>query len=228
MNFLVLDTKKRITVFVGHYGSGKTEVAINFTRHLISIFEKVMILDMDVINPFFRTKDMQDELKELGVEVIAPRFANTQIELPSISPEVYSAFNKKEFKVVIDAGGDDQGALALGTLANRFKDEDYQVFYVVNQRRPLTSNAQDAFEYMKEIEAACRLKVTGIINNTNLGQETTTEIVLSSLEYAKELSKLANIPVVATAVLEEFKDSLEGKIENLYPIKINIKRIWDK
>ena len=111
-----ISTKKRITVFIGHYGSGKTEIALNFTKLLNEQYEKVMILDLDVINPFFRTKDMEFELEGLGVKVIAPRFANTQIELPSISPRIYSAFDQKEFRVVMDAGGDDVGALALSLI----------------------------------------------------------------------------------------------------------------
>ena len=221
-------TDKRITVFVGHYGTGKTEVALNYTKLLKEKYDKVMILDMDVINPFYRTKDMQTEFEELGIKVIAPRFANTQIELPSISPMVYSAFDQKDYHVVIDCGGDDQGSLALGSLARRFDNESYQVFYVINKSRPLTDTPEEAVVYMREIEAACRLKVTGIINNTNLSYETTPEIILNSLEYAKQTAELAGVPLVATSVLSEFEPIIAENTENVFPIDINIKRIWDK
>ena len=187
-----------------------------------------MILDMDVINPFYRTKDMQYQLEELGVSVIAPRFANTQIELPSISPAVYGAFDQKDYRVVIDCGGDDQGSLALGSLARRFDGEDYQVFYVINKSRPLTATPAEAVEYMREIEAACRLKVSGIINNTNLSYETTPDIILDSLPYAKETAALAGVPLVATSVLSEFAPIIAENTDSVFPIDINIKRIWDK
>lgn len=221
-------TDKRITVFVGHYGTGKTEVALNYTKLLKKLYDKVMILDMDVINPFYRTKDMQYQLEELGVKVIAPRFANTQIELPSISPMVYSAFDQKDYRVVIDCGGDDQGSLALGSLARRFCGEDYQVFYVINKSRPLTATPEEAVEYMHEIEAACRLKVTGIINNTNLSYETVPQIILDSLSYAKDTASLAGVPLIATSVLSEFAPIIAENTDNVFPIDINIKRIWDK
>jgi len=217
---------KRISIFVGHYGSGKTEVSINYALAVKRLREKVTIVDLDIVNPYYRTKDAQAVLEAGGVRLMSSEFANTNVDIPSLPVGTNSLFDDREAAVIMDVGGDDDGAIVLGSLQSRIEAERYDMFYVFNERRLLTCDAASALEYMRDIEQASRLKVTGIINNTNLAYETDEETVLRSLPAARELSELSGVPVVMTSVREDIASGLEGRVENLFPIKINIKHLW--
>ncbi len=137
---------KRITVFVGHYGSGKTELAVNYAIELSRLGKKVIIVDFDIVNPYFRTKDAEDVLNSYGIEVIAPQYANMNLENPALPAEIYKAFDDKESYIIFDVGGDDDGAIPLGRYHSRFAQEDIDVFFVLNERRVFTSNIEGANE----------------------------------------------------------------------------------
>lgn len=212
---------KRITLFAGHYGSGKTNIALNYARRLKSLGEKVAIADLDIVNPYFRTQDSATALAADGIELVVSQFANSNVDFPAMPKEAYALVADRSRKVVIDVGGDDRGALALGRYVPEILAEnDYEMLAVVNASRPLTRTAHDAISVLREIEQSAGLKFTGVVNNTNLGPETTAEYVLNYADYASEIAEKLGVPVRFVAVDERFSDELAGKIENLLPLTI--------
>ena len=187
---------KRLTLFAGHYGSGKTNIAVNYAMLLAKEGKKVCIADLDIVNPYFRTKDSERELEENGITLICSQYANTNVDLPAIPAESYRLVQDKTCFGVIDIGGDDRGAYALGRFADAIKAEgDYNMAFVLNRYRPLTSSVSDAIEIMREIEAASGIQFDCIVNNSNIGSETTADIVLDSIAFAQELSDKTGLPI---------------------------------
>jgi len=212
---------KRITIVSGHYGSGKTNIAVNLALDLRTRHDRVTIADIDIVNPYFRTKDSQKLLEEKGIRLICSEYANTNVDIPALPQDIYSVTDDKTQYCVLDVGGDERGALALGRVAPSIVEEnDYQMIYVVNMYRPLTADADSAIEVMREIEMACKIKFTGIVNNSNLGAETKAEDVLSSARYAEEISEKTNLPIMFTTAEQSLLEPLKNKIQNLYPILI--------
>ena len=161
---------KRVTIFVGHYGSGKTNIAVAYAKYLHSLGKRVTIADMDIVNPYFRTKDSKGELARLGIELISSEFANSNVDLPALPSELYGVVENRDRYAVLDIGGDDRGAYALGRFVPYIKEEnDYEVIFVANKYRPLTRTPEEALEVMREIETAGGMKITAIVNNSNLG-----------------------------------------------------------
>lgn len=215
---------KRITLLCGHYGSGKTNVALNMAYGISEKHNEVAIADLDIVNPYFRTKDSAEELEKKGIKLIVSEYAGTNVDIPALPAEMYSLTDNKNIKAVIDVGGDDRGALALGRISPSIKEEnDYEMLLVINKFRPLTPDAESTVEVMREIEQAGGLKFTGIVNNSNLGELTTLEDVLESVEYANNVAKLTGLPIKCTTVKQELYTELEGKIENLLPLKLQAK-----
>ncbi|MGI6577799.1 MAG: hypothetical protein ACOX1Q_07225 [Eubacteriales bacterium] len=215
------DNYKRVTIFAGHYGSGKTNLAINYAFMLRRYLDCVSIVDLDIVNPYFRTKDSEDVIKKSGIRVISSSFANSNVDLPSIPAEAYAIIEDDGHHIVVDVGGDDRGALALGRyMPGLRKSGDFEMILVVNKYRPLTRDSGGAVEILREIEAASGLPFTGIINNSNLGPETTADTVLSSIGYADEISQITGLPVKMTAVRDDICDMLYGRIEDIFPIKL--------
>ena len=187
---------KRITLFAGHYGSGKTNIAVNYAMLLAEEGKKVCIADLDIVNPYFRTKDSEKELTEKGITLISPQYANTNVDLPALPAESYRIVQDRSIYGVVDIGGDDRGAYALGRFAEAIKSEgNYRMAFVINRHRPLTSTVDDAIEIMREIEIASGIRFNCIVNNSNIGSETTANTVLDSLTFAEELSKKTELPI---------------------------------
>ncbi|MBQ3234728.1 MAG: hypothetical protein IJA97_01045 [Clostridia bacterium] len=215
---------KRITIISGHYGSGKTNIAVNLSIDLKKEFDKVAVADLDIVNPYFRTKDSILEFKKNGIRLISSEYAGTNVDIPALPQEMYAITDDRSYKMIVDLGGDDRGALALGRLTPKIKEEnDYDMLLVVNRFRPLTPDLETTVTVAREIEEAGKLKFTGVINNSNLGEFTTKEDILSSLSYAEEIAKAMEIPVVLTTVKREFYGELKGKIKNLYPLDLQAK-----
>lgn len=215
---------KRISIFCGHYGSGKTNMAVNYAFDLRKTYNKVAVCDLDIVNPYFRTKDSEEDFRKADIKFISSAFANSNVDIPALPQEIYSVTHDKSYKYVLDIGGDDRGATALGRIATDILDEnDYEMFFVTNMYRPLTRDAESAVEIMREIEAICKLKFTAIINNSNLGRETKAEDIIDSLDYAQEISKITSLPIKFTTVCSEISDGLTAKINNLYEIKLQKK-----
>ncbi|MBE6808182.1 MAG: hypothetical protein E7524_01795 [Ruminococcaceae bacterium] len=212
---------KRITLLCGHYGSGKTNVALNMAYELKKSYSNVAIADLDIVNPYFRTKDSAKDLEEKEIKLIVSEFAGTNVDIPAMPAEMYSLTDDKTVRAVIDVGGDDRGALALGRIAPSILEEnDYECLLVINKFRPLTPDVESTLEVMSEIETACGIKITGLVNNSNLGVETTAEDVLGSLEYANSVAKATNLEIVCTSVNETLYNELKEKINNLLPLKL--------
>ena len=217
---------KRITLFAGHYGSGKTNIAVNFALKLKNDGLNVKIADLDIVNPYFRTKDSADDLIKANIPLISPAYANSNVDLPALPPEIYSLVQRNDCYAVMDIGGDDRGAYALGIYTPYILEEnDYEMCFVVNFFRPLTRTAKEAEEVMREIELAGKIKFTGIVNNSNLGELTTVEDVLASVNYANEVSEITGLPIVMTTVKESLQNDLQGKIDNLFSLNLQSKII---
>jgi len=215
---------KRLTLFAGHYGSGKTNIAVNYALHLAAEGKAVCIADLDIVNPYFRTKDSAQVLAEAGVHLISPQFANTNVDLPALPAEAYRLVTDRSIYGIMDIGGDDRGAYALGRYVPAMKAEgDYRMAFVANCYRPLTRTPEDAMEVMREIEAACGLRFTHIVNNSNLASETTPETVLDSLGYMETLSSLSGLPIWLTTVEKTVAEALAGKIDNILPLTLQEK-----
>jgi len=215
---------KRVTLFAGHYGSGKTNIAVNYAFHLKNLGKDVVVADLDIVNPYFRTRDSIDELTQAGIRLISSEFASSNVDLPALPQDVYSIFDKEGESAVMDIGGDDRGAYALGRYADYIKNEnDYEMLFVFNKYRPLTPTAEDALEIMREIEVACNISFTAIINNSNLGEITTPDDVLNSVEEAEKLSKLSQLPIKMTTATANLVNNLNGKISDLFPLTLQNK-----
>ena len=218
---------KRVTVFAGHYGSGKTNIAVNYALHLASLGKKVCIGDLDIVNPYFRTKDSWEELAQAGVELISPQFANTNVDLPALPAEAYRLVEDKSIHAIMDIGGDDRGAYALGRYTPAILAENnYRMVFVANCYRPLTATAEDALEVMREIEVACGLAFTCIVNNSNLGSETTAETVLDSGNYIQKLCEQSGLPLWLTTAQEDIACCLSNNIEDILSLRLQ-KKIFD-
>ena len=215
---------KRITLFAGHYGSGKTNIAVNYAFKLRQQGLEVAVADLDIVNPYFRTKDSEKELKEAGIRLICSEFASSNVDLPSLPQDIYSVIDDRSEFAVMDIGGDDRGAYALGRYSESIvRENDYEMYLVINMYRPLTRDAYSTLEVMNEIEKAASMKFTAIINNSNLGEETTAQDVLDSLKYADEVSKLTGLPVAMTTVKQSLYKELYGNVDNLLPLTLQEK-----
>ena len=207
---------KRVTLLAGHYGSGKTNIAVNLAICMKKQGYDVKMADLDIVNPYFRTKDSAKELNELGIELISPQFANSNVDLPALPQEAYSLVQRKDVYAVLDIGGDDRGAYALGRYTPYILEEnDYEMIFVANFYRPLTTKPEEALEVMREIEEAAKIKFTAIINNSNLGNLTTAQDVNATKEKAEMLCKLSGLPLLYTTAVAEIAEAVEGDVLEL-------------
>ena len=212
---------KRITVFAGHYGSGKTNLALNYAVALRRSGKAVAAADLDIVNPYFRTKDGEKILASEGIKLISSEYANTNVDLPALPGEAYSIVRDRDTHFVVDLGGDDRGALALGRYTPFILEEnDYDMLFVFNGARPLTRTATEAAMVLREIEAAGGLPFTGIVNNTNLGPLTEPGTILGGQETALELSRLTGLPVRMTGVEERLMERVQGLVIEPFPVSV--------
>ena len=220
---------KRITLFAGHYGSGKTNIAVNYALHLKDAYDTVSIADLDIVNPYFRTKDSEAFLESRGIHLISSEYANSNVDVPALPAEAYAIIDDETVHAVIDVGGDDRGALALGRYApSILKQNDYEMLLVINKFRPLTPDCASAVAVMREIETAAGMKFTGIINNSNLGDETTAEDIVGSVAYAKAISEASTLPIKMTTVKEDLYESVKDKVSDCFPIRLYVRQSWAK
>lgn len=215
---------KKITVITGHYGTGKTNFAVNQAIKLAEKGEKVTIVDFDIVNPYFRTADFGELFKEKGVTLAASMYANTSLDIPAISFDIERMAYEPGY-LIIDVGGDDAGAIGLGRYADalmQYKD-DLDMLYVVNCYRYLTKDTSDALELMYEIEGVSGMKHTGIINNSNLGKETTSDIILKSIPYAETIAEKAHLPLAGNV----YRDDINVNVPSGIPCKVYVKPVWE-
>ena len=218
---------KRIQIITGHYGSGKTEYAVNLALHLVQEHENVALADMDIVNPYFRSYEQAKRLEEAGVRVIVTSCGGIA-DIPAINPEVMSIFQQEKWTGVLDIGGDPIGARVLARFAPQLKPEDFDLLFVLNANRPETKDVESALQYMQGIEAECRQKVTGIVNNTHLCGDTTAEEVLKGAALAQALSERTSLPVIHHAVQKKFVEQVQDKLkEPVLPMNIYMKKPWE-
>ncbi|WP_339062535.1 hypothetical protein [Tepidibacillus marianensis] len=205
-----MQNRSRITIITGHFGSGKTEISINLALEQSKFYKKVALTDLDVINPYFRSREVSSLLAENGIELIAPKGQLATADLPIVSGEIHRVLHDPQYQLIIDVGGDKDGATVLGQYYNELKDQDYQMIFVVNTNRPYVSTVIRIRETIENIEKVSRLKVSGLINNTNLGVETNLEDITIGFELTMEASKELQIPFLYTTI----SDELMGVIPN--------------
>ena len=208
----VMSSKIHITV--GHYGSGKTEFSVNYALFLKKTHDKVILVDLDIVNPYFRSNDARKILEDAGITVIAPDYAGTNVDIPVLPPEIMRIFNEPDAQVVIDVGGDDDGAIALGRYKRFFDSADYEMNLVVNTRRPLSSTTEEIIEMKENIEISSRLSVTAVIADTNISDETTKEIIEEGYKITKQAADEMNLPVkyVVSMIDADFSKEVNNKL----------------
>lgn len=220
--------EKRISIFTGHFGSGKTEVAVNYALKLSKTGRKTAIVDFDIANPYFRTTDAKKELEASGIWVVTPKYANTNVDVPALPAEIYTLFENKEYSVVFDVGGDDLGAKVLSRYRDEIVQDDYEMYFVINTRRPMTESIPKIKEMIGLIEDSARLKVTTLVNNTNVLQYTVSEDIIAGQKMIAELSGDTGIPIGFTSGIDSVLETLEGKVDNpLLKMGKYIKLPWD-
>ncbi len=215
---------KRITLFAGHYGSGKTNIAVNYAKKIKESGFDTVIADLDIVNPYFRTKDSEKDLNSLGIELVCSELANTNVDTPALPKDIYRIIADKSKYVVMDIGGDERGALALGRYSEDILEENnYEMLFVVNPYRPLTSTPEDAVEVMREIEAVAKIKFTAIVNNSNVGNDTTENDVISCDEYINKLKQLTGLEVVMTTATKAVAEKLQKHYDNVFELTLQEK-----
>ena len=217
---------KKITIITGHYGSGKTNLAVNLALRLADAGEKVTIVDFDIVNPYFRTADFAELFQKHGVTLAASMYANTSLDIPAISFDMERMAYEPGY-LIVDVGGDDAGAIGLGRYAEGFSayvPEHLDMWYVINRYRYLTERPEETLELMYEIEAVSRMRHTGTVNNSNLGRETTADTIQQALPYAEETAAQAKLPLVYTT----YRNDLELSLPNGLPVDVFVKPVWEE
>lgn len=201
----MLFTDKRLNIIVGAYGSGKSEVAVNCARLIKQEKKdgKVLLADLDIVNPFYRSADAAKELEEQGVRVICPSYANSNVDAPVLTGEMYVIFDDPGYSGVFDIGGEDMGANVLGSLKSRLEKADAGLYMVVNTLRPFTADVQGIAQMASDLQEAARMKINGYINNTNLLEQTAFEEVLEGEKIVSEAARLTGIPLLATTIMKD-------------------------
>ncbi len=219
---------KRVRLFIGHYGSGKSEVSINYVTRLREVVDgEVALADIDVVNVYFRTREKKDLMRQLGITPIDSSIQTTTLDVPAVSAEVMRPLHDDKVNYVLDVGGDNVGGRVVGRFAEHFKSDNYDMFFVINANREKTQTANEVLGYIDAIEASSKLKVTGLVNNTHLLRETTVEDVLKGQEVARAVSKIKNIPIKYVCCIENLVDKLPKDLEgDILPIKMYLREEW--
>lgn len=225
----MVQNDKRVTIITGHYGSGKTEFAVNYAMKLSEISPKVTLGDLDIVNVYFRSRERKKQLEEMGIHVISSNLEGDSVDIPAVAA-IVSPVRDKSTRYIVDLGGNDVGTMVLGRLKPLLDSAETDFFMVVNVNRPDTSSPEGILREMKSIEDASGLQVTGFVNNTNLIRETTAEDITMGDKILKEASKLSGVPIKYTTYVEEVVKDAE-KLPNdlggeLFPLKFYMRKDW--
>ena len=218
---------KPIAIVCGHYGCGKTNFTLNLALALRAEGERVCVIDLDIVNPYFRSSDYNELLEHRGIELIAPNMARTTLDTPSLPASVDAAFETPRGYVLVDAGGDDAGATALGRYAAEIRAQAYEMLYVINQNRAMVAEPAGALEILREIEAASHLKATGLVNNTHLAEQTNAQTVQHGAAYAQAVSDFCGLPVTFTCVPTALRDAC-GDLPGAFPVEVLVQKPWEQ
>ena len=204
-----MNPQRKITILSGHFGSGKTEIAINLAITERQKYEKVAINDLDIINPYYRSRDVASTFKQQDIELISPKSHLASSDLPIVSGEIYRVLHDHRYRIIVDAGGDKDGATALGQYYHEWKGYSPELLFVLNKNRPYVSTLEGALYTVEQIEKASRLQVTGIINNSNIGLETTIQDIENGFELSSKLAEKLRIPFLYTTISKHLKKEAE-------------------
>lgn len=222
-----MNKDNRIRIIIGHYGSGKTEFSINYAMKLSQMDKKVALVDLDVVNLYFRSREKAEFLESQGIKVIGSSIKANALDIPAISADVLTAFQDTKYDAILDIGGDPAGARTLGRYHEYLYEGNYDMFFVLNANRPETQTVDKVIEYMKNIEETSRAKITGIVSNTHLLKSTTVEDVLRGYKLATEVEEASGIPLRYISVLEnlvpEIPEDLQDKI---FPVNLYMREEW--
>lgn len=222
---------KKIIIIVGGYGSGKSEVAVNLACYLKANQKyDISIADLDIINPYFRSREAINALTELGIKSIVPEGGQFYADLPIVLPEIKGAIEKNnDDLLILDVGGDDAGSRVLSSLFDAFKNVEYDMLLVLNARRPFTSNLEESVKMINKIETTSRLKFSGLISNTHLMENTTEEIILEGVTLARQVSKELNLPLLFVSGLKNILDKIDkNKLkEAILPLERQLLKPWE-
>lgn len=220
--------EKRVRIITGHYGSGKTEFAVNYTFALAATGKKTSIVDLDIVNPYFRSREIEPQFAEKGIRVVSSSIKGLAGDLPALSPEIYTVLQDASYEVVLDVGGDKAGATALGRYHEYFDREPYDMMFVLNANRRQTSTVEGAISYLRSIEEGSRQKVTALVNNTHLCGDTTMEDILKGQRLCEQVSQALGLPIKYIAVENRFADALPDNMQGeVFPMSIYMKKPWE-
>ena len=217
----------RVSIITGHYGTGKTEFAVNLALQLAGLNHQVMVADLDIVNPYFRSRERRDLLQEAGIRLISSSQACSDADVPALPAELLTILENRDITGVLDIGGDPVGARVLARFNDKIVPEDYQLIYVLNANRPEVRTPEAAIAYLRGIEATTSLTCTGIVNNTHLCGETTAEEIRKGARLAETVSQETGIPVLCHVAEKRFIPELSDLSEPVFPITIQMKKPWE-
>ena len=219
--------RKQFIVLTGNYGSGKTEIALNLALEYARSGQRTTLVDLDIVNPYFRSGEKADEMKEAGVRMLMPTYAKTTVDIPALPAEIQSVFEIPSDRVIFDVGGDDTGAAALGRYHPSFsaREETTVMALVINCMRPLTQNADDIIDLAERIMSRSRMRIGMMINNTNLADQTTPEMIREGEKTVIEASGRMGIPYVVNAALESILKDVKSDVPRM-PVRRYMKPEW--
>ncbi|MGB9678777.1 MAG: hypothetical protein ACPL3A_02105 [Thermoanaerobacteraceae bacterium] len=220
---------KRLTIVLGHYGTGKTEIAINYARYIKELGYDVEIVDLDIVNPYFRPREVRKELmQKWGIKVTGTEEKYMSADVPALSRNIYGALYNKDKFAVFDVGGDDKGAIAFGQYHNIMEEQDADILFVINVNRPLTQDSKSIIQYLNLVEGAAKVKVTHLVNNTHLSNDTTVDEVLKGQKVVEEVSKITGIPIKMIAAKRDIAYKLPDMGYPIFPMDLYMKTPWNK
>ncbi len=220
--------ENKIHIFLANYGSGKTEFALNYALNLKEKNYKVVIADLDVVNLYFRSRDLMALFKKADIEIISTLKGYERADSPSLSPAIIGYMQNDEYHTILDVGGDANGATVLGSLSNEIKKHKYNAFLIININRPFTRTVDEILELHSMLETKSRIKITGLINNTNLQEYSTIENIKEGEEIIREVSNKIKIPVVYNGIYEDLWNKSDGLIYEKFKIRRFMKKPWEK
>lgn len=227
MTLSLLNNDRRVRIIVGHYGSGKTEFAVNYAVKLRELGKNVAMVDLDVVNLYFRSREKTEYLESLGIRFIASSVKSDAVDIPAISGEVLTPLMDESYDAVLDIGGDHVGARTLGRYNEVLVEGEYDMFFVLNANRPETMTVESTLLYLRRIEATSRKRVTGIVNNTHMLSYTSVEDVMKGYKLGQEVAKAVGVPLKYNVVREDLVPQIEKEdIINIFPIKQYMREDW--
>ncbi len=218
--------ENRLTIITGHYGSGKTEFAVNYSIESLNHYQKVVLADLDIVNPYFRSREKASFLNNMGIRVIGSSMMNSSMEIPALTADINGAIDDKTSKTILDIGGDPVGARVLARYSNQISLQGYDMFIVVNANRPETQTVEAVIKYIQNIELSSKLKISGIINNTHMLRSTSIDDFYKGHELSKMVCEKTGIPVIYEAAIRSIADKIKDPNIKIFPIDLYMREDW--